>query len=164
MIKVFISNTTPTKELMGVIRAVEAAGYDKNHAFIGRDFAAFAAPLQKGDTAAVYSLTTFCSVTEILTTTEQLAARGVELRSIQEPWFNDPKISSKELLAKLFELAETLHATPPKPARSARASNETAARAALVAELRATKRLTVVEACRKAGCSVAAYYAHKSAR
>lgn len=170
MTKVFVPNTMATKALLPVIREVEAAGYDKNQAFIGAEFIPFAQTLKKGDTAVVYSLTAFHSVTEILETLEQLNQWGVAFESIKEPWFHDPKTKPKELLIHLFRLAERLHApaerrTQPRVARKTLRKNpkvlQVAGRAALAAELVDKQQMPVVEACRTAGCSVSAYYHHK---
>lgn len=170
MTKVFIPNEIATKEIFRVIQEVAAAGYDKNQAFIGANFNEFVAPLKKGDVAVVYSLTLFHSVSEILSVVEQLASKGVEFRSICEPWLQDSQIAAKELLAKLFLLGEQLHQPVPRPTspkisrklpRKNPAVLQIASRVALATELVKKKQLSVVEACRTAGCSVSAYYTHR---
>ena len=165
MIKIFIPSSIPFKELSSVIRAVEAAGYDKNQAFVGANFNEFAAQFRRGDTAVVYSLKAFSSVTEILSVVERLEQQGVELHSMAEPWFQDPRTTTKQMLVELFRLAEQIHQplvrAPHRATRSKKQVLDISARVALAYELRTTQGLSIAQACRTAGCSVSAYYNHK---
>lgn len=166
MQKIFIPTTKSTREIMEAIKLVEKLGMPKDDTYIGGSFSEFAAKLKTGDTAVVKTLKIFASINEILEQTNALANRGVELRSIDEPWFGTKKLTAKEFAAKLFTLGVSIHSplysaknTQPNP--KLKPKSRVTAKAEYVDQLRVNHHITVVKACKIAGCSLKSYYTHR---
>lgn len=175
MQKIFIPTTKTSREIADVIKLVEELGLPQNATYIGGSFAAFAEKLVPGDVAIVSSLTIFNSVNQILEQTNALAVRGVDLRSIGEPWFGSTKLTSTQFATQLFKIAEQIHhpdatfqktTTPKKRKSTAPEQHKTSSitKVEYAEKLRAEFRIPVVKACKIAGCSVKTYYEYRKLR
>lgn len=171
MEKVFIPTSRTSREISDVIKMVEKLGLPKNSTYIGGSFAAFARQLTSGDTAIVSSLAIFGSINEILEQTTALAAKGIELRSIDEQWFGSKKLTAAEFATKLFALAAKIHTQTPANSCAETQTETNTKKTKLrrtmnskieqIERLRMEKKITVVEACKTAGCSIRTYYKHR---
>ena len=162
-ISVYLPAVMKLEELQKMSAEVASAGLAAVPTHVGGSLSAWLDGLPCGTTAWVRSLALFGSITELMARNETLAARGVALRSIAEPWFNDPSVSSSQTLVELFRLGAQLHAAPlPPPAKrkAHTASKSDPARVEKAVRLRTEQRLSVARACQLAGCSVVAYYQH----
>ncbi|MEG0602058.1 MAG: hypothetical protein RR499_03325, partial [Mucinivorans sp.] len=110
MNKIFILNNN---NIQSILQLTQQLQLDKHNTFIGNSFDTFAKNLNPGDTALVYSLNCFNSITQILDRKTKLQQQNITLQSIKEPWFNNPNISNTELLKNLLELGTNIH----KPTR-----------------------------------------------
>lgn len=161
MTKAYIPTNGSLKEIQAAILTVQQLGLDKQHTYIGGSFDTFAKNLNNGDTALVHSLDIFNSITQILAKTTEMQEKGITLNSIKEPWFNNPNITSKELLLKLFQLGAAIHTPVPNNARANKTS-----RTSILEKVRHAKQLadehkmSIAKACKLSNCTISAYYTH----
>ncbi|MEG0656260.1 MAG: hypothetical protein RR465_04495 [Mucinivorans sp.] len=165
MKKVFVPSTKSITELTTTIKMIENLGLAKEQTFIGGSFDKFVDKLTDGDTALVFSLTMFNSITEILAQMNAMQEHGVKLESISEPWFNNPKTTSKELLTELFKLGNKIHAPMNTVEVTKTKKKGPGSRILPLVEhaerLRIDLNVPVNKACQIAGCSIRAYYTYR---
>ena len=161
-ISVYLPAVSKLEELQKMSAAVAAVGLDRQATAVGGSLGAWLDGLPRGTEAWVYSLTLFGSITELMAKNDALAVRGVVLRSIVDPWFNDPAVDGCRAMIELFKLGARLHASvrPQRPAKNMAAPKSDPARVQKAVRLRAEQNLSVTRACQLAGCSVVAYYQH----
>lgn len=168
MQKVFIPSTHSLVELQKIIDIVDGLSLPKEDIFIGGTFDKFIRTLSSGDTAIIYSLEIFNSIIEILGTMNDLTDRGVKFISIKEPWFNNEKVSGKDVLIELFNLGSRIHnptGAPTMPLDRVKRSGVGSRILPLVERvesLRKEHNVPVVKACKIAGCSIKAYYTYRT--
>lgn len=168
MKKVFIPSTHSLGELQAIIEIVDGLALPKEDIFIGGTFDKFMQTLKSGDMAIVYSLEIFNSITQILGTMSELNSRGVKFSSIKEPWFNNDKVSGREMMIELFNLGSRIHNPTGTPVMPLDRVKRTGAGSRIlplverVETLRKEHNVPVVKACKIAGCSVKAYYTHRN--
>lgn len=169
----YLPATTVISELHRMVDELSAVGVSPDCTTMGGSFAAWSDGLQSGQVAWLYSLDRFRSITELMAYCESMKQRGVVLYSLRDPWFNNPEISGNEVLSHLFLLGEAIHSKAMLGVLAPRAiqvepiggiSALLIDKAQRAIELRASRNLSVVTACRLAGCGVTAYYAYLKAQ
>lgn len=162
----YLPATTALSEWNRMVMEVSEVGVAMDRTTVGGSFASWSAQLEAGQVAWIYTLEQFGSLTELMSFNESMERRGVTLRSVREPWFNDPAVLGSELLGHLFRLGESIHGRR-LPFESVGRRNNcdglglSDPKVALIEaaiELRIARNMSVVSACRIAGCGVGAYY------
>lgn len=159
MNKIFI----PTNDLDHALKVILELKLDPNNTFIGNSFKNFAQNLNPGDTAIILSLTYFNSITELLYTTTELGKLNIKLNSIKEQWFNNPKLTTQELLQYLLQLGVKIHNTTPTKTTTNTTEKQklrTVDRVNHAKQLHQTLQMPVDKACKIANCSIAKYYTY----
>lgn len=168
----YLPATTVLVELTRMVSELAELGVTPDRTAVGGSFAQWSAQCEAGQTVWIYTLEQFRSIIELMGYYESMRERGVTIRSVKEPWFNNPEVSGPELLGHLFRLGESIHSqllptTPVVVRRSGKESSglpaQTVAKVKVAIDLRATRKLSVVSACRMAGCGVNAYYRYLKA-
>lgn len=177
---IYLPATTSLAELQAMIRQLEQLGLGAEQVSVGGSFEGWLEGLAPNSEAWIYSCGRFGSVNELLGVCEQLSARGIVLKSVEERWLNDPEVTGQALLAHLFRLGSSLHSTRTREglqvaaAKGRRSGRPAGYRKSYTASdfadvdrveaLVSSQGISTAEACRRLGLSVYTYYRRRSLR
>ena len=180
MIYTYIDPEVSVAQLRKSLDAFEEAGYDVERTLIGPSFEAACRRMPNGATVVVLSVDFFPSLMELLGTLAALQERGITLQSLQEPWLGQKVGSTADFLLRLRELAFRLHQNRTRQGlQKAKQAGKRSGRPKgfrktytqtdfldvdRVDSLCAEEQISTVEACRRLGVSVYAYYRRRSLR
>ena len=172
-IRLYIPTGRSLVEAQETLERLAARGVTPTQIAVGQEFSAFIAFLEQGDELWVESLECFSSLLDLLA----VAGRGVTIRSLDEPWFSE---LSTQTLEKLYNLGTSLHAARTRKGLARAATKgrlpgrtigfrktytaEDFADVERIDALCASEAISIVEACRRLGLSIHAYYRRRKLR
>lgn len=166
----YINKINSAKEFQQYILLFEQRGVHLDNIAVNLDFENFVTSLSEGDAVVVCSyIGLFASLGSYLTTAIELMERGVVLESLLEPnvCIN---CSNSDLIRELNNLNRQLRSTSSiksinrlkeegkRVGRPCGTSSELQKRVAHVKKLRKESDISVVDACKLAGCNLKTYY------
>lgn len=173
MQKIYIPSHCSLDEVKQMLDVIEAQGLDPENIMIEDSFAKFFATIDpEKETVVVYSLSCFASMIDLLS-----VAKMMMIRSVREPWFDQPIDDPRQYLAQLHDLAVEMHAQRTnrglnkarqegkklgRQPKDEKAKNLDQYKIAQVDQLCAQQKLSVVQACKIVGISRFIYYRRRA--
>ena len=96
----YLPDTLPSEQLQELRATLYGQGVAFERIVVGGPLGAFLGALPPGCTASVYTLRAFGSSEGLLSALQALRPRRIALRSLCEPWLNDPLADTARLLAR----------------------------------------------------------------
>lgn len=170
----YISKVNSVKEFQEYISLFEQKGVALDNVTVNLDFEEFISSLSSGDKAVICSyIEVFSSLGAYLSTAIELLERDITLESLQEPEVIIDN-SNCEFIRELTAMGRQLRSTSShksmdrlkqqgrKVGRPCGSSLELQRKVARVEKLRGESNISVINACKLAGCNPKAYYRLKN--